>query len=651
MIFLDFEVFKHDWFVVLADTDTRSFKEIHNDKDALYDFYMGHQSSIYVGYNIRHYDQHIYKVILYAPDGEDNRMAKELNDWIIVDGKQPYQYCSHLNDYPLIFYDVMPNPPVSLKTLEGFMGSDIRETDVPFDIDRGLTDDECKMVFQYCRHDVEETIKVFMHTQSNFTAMHSIVDMFGLDAKCLGYTEAKITATVLGCRKKDFHDEFDIKIFDCINIQKYAYIVDWYRNAVEDCRREMLETGFNPDDEYTFRNKFYKRKKTFMIAGVPHTVGWGGIHGALEHVHVEGGLYHVDVNNYYPSMLIAHDIVTRSRTNEKYTEVYNTRKALKMKQIAAKTKEERKMYKKMQLPYKKMLNALSGAMKDQYNMAYDPRGNNSMVVCGQLMLIDLIEHLEVIPGFRLVQSNTDGLIIQIPDTDEAFDMMDDICYEWECRCSTTKCEITLECDAISKIYQKDVNNYLWVDLDGGVERIGKYVKELSPIDNDLPIVNEAIVNALVYGKPISDTINGCDELMMFQKIVKLSKEYDWVEHEEGKQIRTTYWTKGKDGKFTIHHDEVYDGNVKIPYKAFRVFASKDDKDGSLLKCKHQGKFIYTARNDNSKMYVDAKKDKFADTPDRCFLWNDSVVGIKCPAKLDKQWYIDLAEKRLKTFGV
>lgn len=52
-------------------------------------------------------------------------------------------------------------------------------------------------------------------------------------------------------------------------------------------------------------------------------------------------------------------------------------------------------------------------MKDETNAAYDPRNNNCMCINGQLMLLDLIEHLEVVPGFELIQSNTDGLIIWI----------------------------------------------------------------------------------------------------------------------------------------------------------------------------------------------------------------------------------------------
>ena len=164
--------------------------------------------------------------------------------------------------------------------------------------------------------------------------------------------------------------------------------------------------------------------------------------------------------------------------------------------------------KKEQEPYKKLLNALSGAMKDKLNPAYDPCMNNTMCINGQLMLLDLIEHLEVVEGFELIQSNTDGLIIMIPDTDEAFEQVDDICYEWEMRCSTEKCSILLGLDVIDEIYQKDVNNYIWINHQSGeIERKGAYVKELSRIDADLPIINTALLNYFTKKIPIKRTIN------------------------------------------------------------------------------------------------------------------------------------------------
>ena len=176
----------------------------------------------------------------------------------------------------------------------------------------------------------------------------------------------------------------------------------------------------------------------------------------------DGGLLEHTVNVMQYAEKIG---LTLLGTNNNFKLVYDTRKAMKKKQVAAAKvgrKAEAKQWKKAQLPYKKMLNALSGAMKDETNAAYDPRNNNCMCINGQLMLLDLIEHLEVVPGLELIQSNTDGLIIWIPDTDEAFEMVDDICWEWEQRCSTEQCSILLELDNISEIYQKDVNNYLSV---------------------------------------------------------------------------------------------------------------------------------------------------------------------------------------------
>ena len=60
-----------------------------------------------------------------------------------------------------------------------------------------------------------------------------------------------------------------------------------------------------------------------------------------------------------------------------------------------------------------------------------------------------------------VCANTDGLIVQIPDTDEAFAKLDEVCYRWEQTCSTDKCGIVLAFDQVDWIWQKDVNNYLF----------------------------------------------------------------------------------------------------------------------------------------------------------------------------------------------
>lgn len=649
MIFYDFEVFKYDWLAVFVDMTTRKEHVIINDPEALKILYELNCKDIWSGYNNKHYDQYIFKGILLGMD------LKDINDRIIINHEEGWQISSAFNKIQMINYDVMPSnneemATVGLKTLEGFMGSDIQETEVPFDIDRKLTPAEIERTVFYCRHDVHETIKVFMEQIDQFNAMYGIVKAFPhqVSIRDIGDTEARITSKVLGCVKTAWDDEFAYTFLPCLRLKKYKYVQDWFRNAIMDCSREMQQLFNDPKTKPSERHKydvkdlywwskyFYSRSLTTTVAGIPHTFGFGGLHGAPDQpIHVKGQLLHVDVNNYYPSMLIAWDLVTRTATNDNYTVVYKTRKALKVKQqeaAAAGDKAMAKHYKKQQLPYKKMLNALSGAMKDKANPAFDPRNNNSMCINGQLMLLDLIEHLEVIPGFQLIQSNTDGLIILVPDTDEAFDMVDDICWEWEQRCSTEKCEILLALDNISEIFQKDVNNYLWIGQDGSVERIGAYLKELSRIDNDLPILNKAVVDFMVKKVPVEKTISECTDLLMFQKIVKLSGKYKHVEHETGVPTVLKV-TNHRDGSRT----EVlsYPSSERHQFKCYRVFASRIREDGRLMKC------------GGSR----GKPEKFGGTPDHCFVDNSDMTASTIPAKLDREWYIQKAKERLKAFGI
>ena len=62
-----------------------------------------------------------------------------------------------------------------------------------------------------------------------------------------------------------------------------------------------------------------------------------------------------------------------------------------------------------------------------------------------------------------------------------------------------------------------------------------------------------------------------------------------------------------------------------------MFASRNNEDTLIGRQKAVGETIA----------------KFGNTPDHCFINNEDVNGKRIPRKLDKQWYIDLANKRLK----
>lgn len=568
MLFYDFEVFIYDWLVVINDASNRKEKVIVNDPDALQKFYEEHCNDIWTGYNSRHYDQYILKGILCGFD------PKKINDYIILKGNPGWKFSSMFKQIPLLNYDVMLGTDRDLKSFEGFMGNNIKETSVPFDIDRKLTPEEIEQTIFYCRHDVQQTIEVFIRRVQEFYTMLYFIKHFHLPISSLSKTKAQLAAEILGGNRKgqNFDDEFQFPILDCISLNKYKHIADWYRNP--------------ENHDYT------KSQDDVMVAGVPHTFSWGGGHGAIPKYHAKGDFLIVDVTAYYPSLQKQYHFGYRVMDNpENFEFIHDSNIAFK-----------RKGDKKARLPFKIMDNAISGQMKQKQSALYDPMSNNSICINGQLLLLDLIEHLE--PFCELVQNNTDGIIIRLKDYDRDFDIIDDVVAEWEHRTG-----MKMDFDTFfGEIFQKDVNNYLIVDREtGAMKTKGGYIKQLSDLDYDLPILNKAVVNYMVHGILPGQTIMQCNDLKEFQLVSKISNKFSHILH----------------------------GDKPIKEKCIRVFASKNPNDAGVKKVS-----IRTGR-----------PAKLTNSPEHCFIWNDEVNGVKVPAKLDKQWYINFANKRLSDFGV
>ena len=580
MLFYDFEVFKYDWLVVVLDMTAKKKHVIINAPDELKALYEQNINDIWVGFNSRHYDQYIFKAILCGFD------PKKVNDYIILKGNPGWKYSSLFREYPLNNYDVMMNIDRGLKVFEGFLGSNIKETSVDFNIDRKLTPEEIKETVKYCTHDVEQTVQVFLQRKADFEAHLALVKIASgntLDLSLIGKTKPQLSAIILEARKSEYTDEFDIDFPDTLQVSKYREVMEWY---------------MNPNNRRYTDDKGKKMQLNTMIAGVPHTFAWGGVHGAKEQYCGTGYYLMADVASLYPSLMIRYNLHSRSMKDpKKFVDIYNTR---------LKYKAEKNP---LQLPLKLVLNSTYGVMKDKNNALYDPRQANRVCVYGQLLILDLIEKLE---GYcELIQSNTDGILIKLPDgSQKTYDMIDDICFEWEQRTG-----LTLEFEEYHKVFQKDVNNYLILPHGKLYDENGKplwkskgaYVKKLSNLDYDLPIVNKAMIEYMVHGTPVEQTIEQCNELKDFQLVSKISSKYICILH----------------------------GEQPVNEKCVRLFASKDDTDLGVKK-------IHATTG---------KAAKLQNSPEHCFIFNDAVNGVAVPAKLDKQWYVNLADRRLKDFGV
>jgi DNA polymerase len=513
---------------------------------------------------------------------------KKINDWIIVKGKDGWQYSSLFRKIPLNNYDVMGNVDRGLKWFEGSMGSMIKESSISFDTPRKLTEAEIQETVKYCRHDVEETIKVFLKRIDDFNAHMGLVKLAcegqPLDLSLIGKTKAQLSAHILKAQQKPHDDEFDIDFPDTLVLKKYTNVLDWYEDPENRCYKKPLAG----------RKTEQKTQLETMVAGCPHQFGWGGVHGALEKYNGTGLFLMCDVASLYPSLMIRYNLHSRNMEDpKKYEEIYHTR---------LKYKKEKNP---LQAPLKLVLNSTYGVMKDKGNGLYDPLQANRVCVYGQLLLLDLIEKLE--PHCQLIQSNTDGILIRMPDGQDPnkwYEKIDDLAYEWEQRTG-----LVLEFDEYIKVFQADVNNYIVVSADGKYKSKGAYVKKLSDLDyGDFPIVNKALVEYMVKGIPVEQTINNCDQLKEFQMVTKIGGKYKHLQH----------------------------GTKILNEKCVRVFASTRSADRGLTKVS-----IRTG-----------KPEKVASSPERCFMWNDAIDGVKVPDYLDKQWYVDLANRRLKEkFGL
>ena len=564
MQFIDFEVFRYDWLCVIINPEVDDEVVIVNDRDALIDYYQKNINDIWIGFNIRHYDQYIFKAILLGLD------PKEVNDFIIVQDRAGWEFDSRFREVTLNFYDVMNATDRGLKYYEGSMGNDIRESSVSFDTPLRLTQAQIDETVKYCTHDVEQTMEVFSRRIDDFNAHIGLLKMFNLPLSDISKTKVQLAAKILNARKRSYHDEFDIDIPPTLDIKRYTQVVDWYLNS----------------DNYD-----YAKSLDITIADVPHTFGWGGVHGAILNYVGDGNFINMDVASLYPSLMIRYDLISRSCHAEKFKEIVDTRLKYKVENNP------------LQKPLKIVINGTYGASKDKNNPLYDPRQANRVCVYGQLLLLDLIEHLED-AGAEIIQSNTDGVLVRMPDDyqggiDKFYSDIDNVAHEWEIRTG-----LNLEFDEYCKVFQGDVNNYLIVAEDGHYKSKGAYVKELSDLDYDLAVVNEAVVENLLNDTPISKTVNNCNELYKFQLVKRISTKYANL---------------------------IYNGKM-LNEKTVRVFASIRREDTTLY-----------------KRHKNGRTQKVEGTPEHCFIVNENVHDMPIPSILDKRWYIAEAERRIVKF--
>ena len=581
----DYEVFAYDWIIVAKVAGTDQYFVVHNDSDAASEW-MKVENPLLCGYNNKGYDQFVHRGVL---AGFSEKDVKRISDEIVVHGKNGWEIPA-LKDVRIFFdqFDLMDDVRIgiSLKEFEAHLGMGIKESSVPFDIDRPLTAAELESVIDYCKHDVDaaesllELRRSYLQTKINLGIRAGITP-----EKALYCTNAKLTAILLGAKRRDWHDG-----------RNYVYPPNLDLDIIPQELKDFYDTIH---DETIPDAVLFKTQKIIVVNGLKCTFAWGGVHGSVERVYYEEDDEYVirnkDVSSLYPSLLELYDYLSRNVTNR---EIFGK---LRRERIEAKHRGDKQTASDLKLP----LNTTSGAQENRYNDLYDPLPTRSLRISGQLFLLDLVLHLEkACPSFKMLNFNTDGVMYRIKRSEET--IAEVVAGEWEARTG-----FELETDAIRRVWIKDVNNLLIEKCDGKIKKVGGYLnwgistKGAMSINNKIIVVKKALIEYLVNGTPPEKTVAEDDNMFDFQIIAKAGSTYESAYHIVG-------------------------GEPVPVQKVNRVYASLNPNDGRIMK-KHRTKTTL---------------DKIADLPGKCFIDNE---GTRLIEDVDKQFYVDMAWKYIRDY--
>ncbi len=624
----DCEVFAHDWLFVFKEVATGRYTIIHNDNDAVLAFM--EQEPYLGGFNNKHYDNHILKAVMIGADPET---VKQVNDLIILEEIDGWDI-PFLREYRVFFhsFDLMDDcqDGISLKGIEAHLGIPIEETEVDFNITRKLTAAELEQTIQYCKYDVDATEILYNLRQNYLKNKATLGRVRGLDErKAMYMTNAKLTSVYLSAVRptKPWTDERDYEYPDKLLREYIPQEVFDFFDRLHDPTIPNIDL-FGGYDEHG--KKIKGASLEIRLGECIITLAYGGIHGAIpnyvEIATVERSIRNKDVASYYP-----HLMTIPLSEGKQYG--YCSRN-IPSPQVFVQTLEDRVKAKKagdkdtanalklvLNTTYGTMLNGRNGVA---YNDLYDPLMGRSVCITGQLLLLELSVHLtRECPTLKIIQLNTDGIMVSFDNSDEA--KWQEITQEWQDRTG-----FELEEDFIQKIVQKDVNNYVEVPVDGGKPKVkgGQLVRGiltngnidfttmgLPPwdnmtggafnINNNAVVVARAIRDYFVDGTPPEKTIGDCTSILDFQLVAKVGGKYSGVVHMVG--------------------------NREIPVqKVNRVYATADRNYGTLYKT-HA---------------VTGNPAKVAGLPTHCVVDNNNHLPIEV---VDRKWYVKQAQKYINDF--
>jgi hypothetical protein len=202
-------------------------------------------------------------------------------------------------------------------------------------------------------------------------------------------------------------------------------------------------------------------------------------------------------------------------------------------------------------------NGIFGKLGSPYSVLYAPHLMIAVTLTGQLSLLMLIEQCEM-AGISVISGNTDGVVLHCPR--RLIPAMQDIVQKWE-----NDTGFKVEQTPYRSIFNRDVNTYIAIGEDTGhgckVKRKGAIANPWSSVTRggvsehslreqmmknpQMTICSEAVLEFILNGTPLEQTVRACTDLRAFVTVIKVTGGALWREHALGRVVRY-YWSTDGD---------------------------------------------------------------------------------------------------------
>lgn len=461
-------------------------------------FNLGRGKARGIGFNNLAFDYPVLHYVVNAPGCTLEQIYAKALSQIKPEGQWPEivwdrdQIFEQIDLYKINHFDNKARR-TSLKSVEIGMRSE-QVMDLPYEVGATLDDQQKDHLIVYNRDfDVHHTLRFYVRCLDKIHFREELTKQYGRNF--MNHADTKIGKDI-------FVHELEKAGVDCsgVTIRERIALTDVIPSYVKletaeftdimNRMKSVVLTKKQQDELLTTKGVFSDMVAT--IDGIEYTFGLGGIHSGIPNCIYKSGDGFVmsarDVTSLYPNLSIKNRFYPE-HLGETFCDVYEN---LFNRRRDAKRAGD----KVVDATLKLALNGTFGNMGSRFSPFCDHKCLLSITITGQLSMAMLVEQLRKVPQMTIVQTNTDGLILHHPA--QYLEHVDKVCQWW-----MDVTQLNLECEDITSVYQRDVNNYIQVGTNGKIKRKGAYeYKYQWHQDPSAMIVARAAEAALVHGEDI-----------------------------------------------------------------------------------------------------------------------------------------------------